>query len=917
MSHEGLQLGRYRLLRLLGSGGMGEVYLATDTLINRQVAIKVIRAAIPSYPDASAIQEAARLFQREMKAISHLDHPHILSLFDYGEETVNGTPLTYLVMPYRPEGSLAMWLQQRGSAGLLSPEEVAHFVGQAADALQHAHDQQIIHQDVKLANFLIRSNKKTPSRPDLLLADFGVAKFSSATATASQSIRGTPAYMAPEQWDGHPELATDQYALAIMAYDLLTGRPPFQGSPGQVMRQHFMAQPQPPSTLNPRISPALDAVILQALAKNSADRFPSITAFAQAFQAVVQDTDASSGTLARTIPSGADIRATLAISRTEALTGTSRTLNLPGGRRVTIAVPAEAYDGQVIYLRGQGDTPSGGGPTGSLILTIAIHQAEEPFPSIGSVEPTLSASSPNLQKTPVPTSTPDLQNQGMPAFTPSATQYTAQNQGIPTFTPISTQYTVSRGLFSKGGRVLLIGLALLVVASSIGIFSIIHTNNTNQIVAANARATANAYAIATARVFDNNARATANVYATATARVFDNPTAMTNTCPNGVSQMRGCQTPHSLRVAYGVESLVEHGFTGKGQTIVDIVSFGSPTLQQDLDIFDKEFGLPPIKIQVISPLNEKEYDPHGDKSNWANSITQDVEIFHAIAPDAGIVVLTSPVAQTEGTTGLPEFRQLIQYAIDHHLGNIISNSWGASEVTLKDQTGQQEVQKWDTMLRNATTQQGITFFASTSVNGATDYMDLQGKTLSPTPTIDFMSDSPWVTAVGGTTLLSKGQSAQEKAWSSSGGGFSAFYPIPSYQQTLPVSLQSLLQNHRGVPDVSADADSSTGMAEYFKGSWEQAGGTAASTALWAALGAIANQVAGHPLGFINPGLYKVAMSSAYTQAFHDITVGNNDVNSNGVTVKGYSAVPGWDAVAGWGSPNAEVLLPALTAALKQ
>ena len=387
-------------------------------------------------------------------------------------------------------------------------------------------------------------------------------------------------------------------------------------------------------------------------------------------------------------------------------------------------------------------------------------------------------------------------------------------------------------------------------------------------------------------------------------------------CPDGLSLTQSCQTPHSLRVAYGVESLIEHGFTGKGQTIVDIVSFGSPTLRQDLDIFDKEFGLPPVKIQVISPLNEKEYDPNGDKPGWANSTTKDVEIFHTIAPDAGIVVLISPVAEIQGTVGMPEFRQLIQYAINHHLGNIISNGWHASEVTLNNPAGQQEIQKWDTLLQNATTRQGITFFASTGDNGATDYSDLHEKHLSPMPTIDFPADSPWVTSVGGTTLQQGGANHQEIAWDSSGGGFSAFYPVPSYQQTLPASVQSLLQNRRGVPDVSADADPSTGMAIYYNGSWEQAG-AAASVSLWAALGAIANQMAGHPLGFINPGLYKVIASGAYTRAFHDITVGDNSVDNGAVKVKGYTAVPGWDPVTGLGSPNAEVLLPALVAALKQ
>src|SRR5712691_9729662 len=294
MSLEGTQLGNYRLLRPIGSGGMGEVYLAEDTRIHQQVAIKVIRDEAAPYPDANATKEAARLFQREMKAISQLDHPHILPLFDFGEESANRTKLTYMVMPFRQEGSLADWLQERSSTGMLSLQDVAHFVYQAADALQHAHEHQLIHQDVKPSNFLIRSRSAHPNHPDLLLADFGIAKFMTATATASQSIRGTPAYMAPEQWDGQPVAATDQYALAVMAYQLLTGRPPFLGGPGQVMRQHFQAQPQPPSTLNPQIPSALDAVILRALEKQAEDRFASIAEFAHTFQQAVLDAPVAS-----------------------------------------------------------------------------------------------------------------------------------------------------------------------------------------------------------------------------------------------------------------------------------------------------------------------------------------------------------------------------------------------------------------------------------------------------------------------------------------------------------------------------------------------------------------------------------------------------------------------------------------------
>src|SRR5947207_8102078 len=263
MPLETLQNGRYRILRTLGSGSMGEVYLVEDRRINRQVAIKVIRIEAAPYPDSENTTDLVRLFEREAKAIARLNHPNILPLFDFGEEVVNETPLTYMVMPYSPEASLATWLQQRGPTQPLSTSEVAHFLRQAADALQHAHDNDLIHQDVKPQNFLIRSNKNE-RLPDLLLADFGIAKLTAGTSGASQVIRGTPIYMAPEQWEGNPVPASDQYALGVMIYQLLTGRPPFQGGPGQMMYKHLSVAPQPPSRFNPSSNPDVDALILNA-----------------------------------------------------------------------------------------------------------------------------------------------------------------------------------------------------------------------------------------------------------------------------------------------------------------------------------------------------------------------------------------------------------------------------------------------------------------------------------------------------------------------------------------------------------------------------------------------------------------------------------------------------------------------------
>src|SRR6266567_1443529 len=144
MALEELQDGRYRLVRLLGSGGMGEVYLMQDMRVNRQVAIKVIRSESTPYPDSTAAKDAARLFKREARAIAALEHPNILPLYDFGEEDLHGTTLTYMVMPFCPEGSFADWLRQHGGSPLLSAQDVAYFVEQAAEALQYAHDHQTL-----------------------------------------------------------------------------------------------------------------------------------------------------------------------------------------------------------------------------------------------------------------------------------------------------------------------------------------------------------------------------------------------------------------------------------------------------------------------------------------------------------------------------------------------------------------------------------------------------------------------------------------------------------------------------------------------------------------------------------------------------------------------------------------------------
>ncbi len=382
-------------------------------------------------------------------------------------------------------------------------------------------------------------------------------------------------------------------------------------------------------------------------------------------------------------------------------------------------------------------------------------------------------------------------------------------------------------------------------------------------------------------------------------------------CPKNLHLPTTCQTPHSLRVAYGVEAIYEKGYTGEGQTVIDMVSFGSPTLKQDMDVFDQTFGLPPIDLQVISPLHEQETDLHHDKEGWAGETTLDVQVIHSIAPKAKVIVLTSPVSETEGVHGLPEFRQLEHYIVDNKLGNIVSYSWGASELTLMDKQGQQELQQWNDLLQQDSVEQKITHFSASGDNGATDYADVDGTKLATVPTTSFPSDSPWVVGVGGTTLKRIGTVLKETAWSGSGGGFSRFYPAPDYQQPLAQAQQKLFQNHRGVPDVAAVADPFTGLAIYQGNFWTLGGGTSASAPVWSAMMAIGNQMAGRPLGFINAALYKLSSTDAYQQDFRSITSGNN----NSGAVKGYSAGPGWNPVTGLGTPNAEKLLPDLIATI--
>jgi serine/threonine protein kinase len=263
---EGHKLGHYRLLRQIGHGGMGEIYLAEDTSDNplSQVAIKVVRIADTTL---SGDAEALRLF-REGRFLTELQHPHIVPIYHDGIRD----DFLFLVMPYMPDGSLADAIHGRSRVQLnlpLTTERVVDFVNQIGDALQYTHDRHIIHRDVKPGNVLI--DVEPNGHWHLLLADFGIAR-NVETTTREAQWRGTVAYMAPEQFRGEISPAADQYALAVLAFELLTGQVP------------WAMQPPAVRTLNPAVSPAVEAVLRQALAVRPEERFGSVAAFADALQ---------------------------------------------------------------------------------------------------------------------------------------------------------------------------------------------------------------------------------------------------------------------------------------------------------------------------------------------------------------------------------------------------------------------------------------------------------------------------------------------------------------------------------------------------------------------------------------------------------------------------------------------------------
>jgi subtilase family serine protease len=374
-----------------------------------------------------------------------------------------------------------------------------------------------------------------------------------------------------------------------------------------------------------------------------------------------------------------------------------------------------------------------------------------------------------------------------------------------------------------------------------------------------------------------------------------------------------CYSPQEIRRAYGVDGLINKGDIGTGQTIIIIDSFGSPTIASDLHTFDMSYGLPdPPSLKIYSPLGTKPFNhTNGTMVGWAFETTLDVEWAHAMAPGANIALMTSPVAETQGVQGMPQFLFLEQFALDHNIGKIISQSWATTENTLFYPGGRQVFASFNNFYKQAAADH-VTVFSSSGDGGVAN-PNFKGQ-IYPFPTVNFPASSPYVTAVGGTSLMAttSGHYQSEVAWSGSGGGVSQYWAEPDYQKNnLPSSVQRLLNGHRGVPDVSYNADPNTSILVYISflsssnNGFYFIGGTSEGSPQWAGIIADGNQFAGHPLGFINPAVYAIGNSSRYSSDFHDVTTGNN--SNSGIT--GYHAKPGWDPVTGWGSPNAANLIP--------
>jgi subtilase family serine protease len=372
-----------------------------------------------------------------------------------------------------------------------------------------------------------------------------------------------------------------------------------------------------------------------------------------------------------------------------------------------------------------------------------------------------------------------------------------------------------------------------------------------------------------------------------------------------------CYGPDQIKAAYDVQALHDAGITGAGRTIVIVDAFQSPTIRQDLALFDGIWGIPDPTLNIIAPDGLTPFDFNdGNMVGWSAEISLDVEWAHVIAPGATIDLVLAKTNQDADILSATKF------AVDHNLGDVISQSFGEGETCMDP-----AIQRAQHEVFQAATDKGITLFASSGDQGAAQ-PTCDGKSYflsASTPATD-----PNVTAVGGTNLFADAHSGaygSEIVWQDGpgngtgvgGGGFSTLYKRPGYQAPFQKS------HARAVPDVSYDAGVWGGVigawgVPFGVGAFFIFGGTSAGSPQWAGIAALADQQRGGRIGAINTNLYHVGKSKDASSAFHDITVGTNtcgvDVCFTGA-VAGFAAAPGWDAASGLGSPDAAKLLKEL------
>jgi subtilase family serine protease len=380
-----------------------------------------------------------------------------------------------------------------------------------------------------------------------------------------------------------------------------------------------------------------------------------------------------------------------------------------------------------------------------------------------------------------------------------------------------------------------------------------------------------------------------------------------------------CYSPLQYRVAYNLNPLYQSGITGAGRTIVIVDSFGSPTIQHDLEAFDAQWGLPDTTVQIVQAGTIPPFDPtNPDHVGWAQETTLDVEYAHAIAPGAHIVLVETPVAETEGTTGFPEMMNAEKALIDHGVGDVITQSFGATENTFPgfDQGDYSSLLKLRYAFTDAA-KHGVTVLGSSGDDGATD-ATLDGSSTYPYPVNSWPSSDPLVTSIGGTQLNldnAGNKLSPDVVWNdgfgAGGGGKSAVFGRPLFQ----IGVANVVGNHRGTPDISMSAAVDGGAWVYYSfvnptSPWHIFGGTSEASPIFSGIVAMADQVAHRRLGNINAGLYilsALSQRAPVPTGLVDVTSGDNSFA--GVT--GYPARTGYDLASGVGTIDGNKFVRAL------